>query len=102
MTYKYLCICDYGQVRGVAMAQFIHELNNIEDLTGKGKRAKYEALAMGDLISSYETKEMLYKWADYVIDVRKYLPEDIWHNPRHPKLKEKVKKIWEEYTEEHH
>lgn len=90
MTIKVLCICDWGQVRSVAMAQFIHELNG----TPRIKKVLYEAIPVGAVVSTKKTMKMLKDWADIVIDVRKYLPSDTWHNPRDPELKEKVKEIW--------
>lgn len=91
MTIKVLCICDWGQVRSVAMAQHIHELNG----TPRIKKVLYEAIPVGSVVSSKKTMKILKDWADLVIDVRKYLPSDTWHNPRDLKLKQKVKEIWE-------
>jgi hypothetical protein len=42
---------------------------------------------------------MLKEWADIVIDVRKYIPSDIYGNPNNPELMEKCKGIWEEINE---
>lgn len=84
---KVLCICEGGNVRSVALAQLIKE---------KG----HDAIAIGIDHVSVETNDMLMIWADKVIDVRKYLSKDLWHNPRHPELKEKVKEIWQ--SEEKH
>ena len=96
MTYKVLCICGWGQVRSVAMAQYIHELNGKNEFD----ELKYEAIPIGWKVSSEQTIALMKDWADLIIDVRKYLPEDLWHNPRHPELKEKVKEIWKEVWKE--
>ena len=97
---KILCICGYGNVRSVAMAQFIKELNG-KYRPLKDEEIEYEAIAIGKKVTSTETMNMLKEWADKIIDVTKYLPEDIWHNPRHKEIMEAVKKTWEYYTEEH-
>jgi len=99
---KFLCICDGGNVRSVAMAQYIKELSG----TGEGFRGQdnliHEAIAIGEPHTGKETVKMMKVWADYIIDVREYLPLDLWHNPRHPELKEEVKKIWKQLEEKHH
>jgi RNase adaptor protein for sRNA GlmZ degradation len=95
-TKKYLCICDYGQVRSVAMAWYIHGLNREE---GRIKHLQYEAIAIGSITSSKKTMKMLKKWADVVIDVRKYIPKDLWNNPNNDILQYKVKEIWEKINE---
>ncbi len=96
---KILCICDWGNVRSVAMAQYVKELNGkYQDFSENQKNIKHEAIAIGDQIITNETKEMLIKWSDKVIDVRIYLPTDIWHNPRDPDLKQKVKEIWDNFN----
>lgn len=91
-TTKYLCICDYGQVRSAGMAIYIHGLNR-ED--GRIKNLQYEALAVGSVTSSKKTMKMLKKWADVIIDMRLYIPLDKYGNSRHPELQEKCKEIWE-------
>ena len=96
MTKKYLCICDWGNVRSVAMAQHIKNLNGKYKNHVKEGTLEYEAIAIGDMVSSSKTLNLLkLQWADYIIDTRDYLPEDIWHNPRDQDLKEKVEEIWE-------
>lgn len=104
MTKKYLCICDWGQVRSVAMAQFIHELNiNKKNGIYDFNELKYEAIPIGEKVSSKQTMNfMTLQWADEIIDVRKYLPEDIWRNSRHPDLIKKVEEIWQRLEAEHH
>ena len=96
-TIKYLCICDYGQVRSVAMAWYIHGLNR-ED--GRIKHLQYEAIAIGSVTSSKKTMKMLKNWADYVIDVRKYIPSDIYGSPTNELLQDKVREIWEKINME--
>jgi len=93
---KVLCVCAWGNVRSVAMAQHIKELNGKYENHRQQGTLKYEAIAIGNAVTSVETKRMLVEWADLVIDMRNYLPTDDWHNARHPELKEKVKQIWEE------
>ena len=93
-TKKYLCICDWGQVRSVAMAQYIHELNG----TPRIKKVLYEAIPIGAVVSSKKTMKIMKKWADVVIDVRQWLPSDLWHNPRDPDLKIRVEQIFKEVT----
>ncbi len=92
-TEKYLCICDYGQVRSVAMTWFIHGLNRDD---GRINKLRYEAIAIGSVTSSKKTMKMMKRWADVVIDVRKWIPSDNYGNPNVPELMEKVKEIWEE------
>jgi len=96
MIKKFLCICAWGNVRSVAMAQFIKELNGKYQNHREQGTLEYEAIAIGNSVTSEETRKMLGEWADVKIDMRNFLPTDEWHNPRHPELKEKVKKIWEE------
>lgn len=92
ITKKYLCICDYGQVRSVAMAWYIHGLNRDD---GRIRKLRYEAIPIGSVTSSKKTMKMLKKWADVVIDVRKYIPLDKYGTPTNEELMEKVKEIWE-------
>jgi hypothetical protein len=96
-TIKYLCICDYGQVRSVAMAWYIHGLNRTD---GRINKLRYEAIAIGSVTSSKKTMKMLKNWADVVIDVRKYIPSDIYGTPTNEELQGKVKEIWENLQEE--
>ena len=91
-TKKYLCICDYGQVRSVAMTWYIHGLNRDD---GRIRKLRYEAIPIGSVTSSKKTMKMLKKWADVVIDVRKYIPLDTYGNPNNDELMEKVRDIWE-------
>lgn len=95
-TEKYLCICDYGQVRSVALAWYIHGLNREDNRINK---LRFEAIAIGSVTSSKKTMKYFKKWADYIIDVRKYIPSDTFGTPTHPELMEKVKKIFEDYME---
>jgi len=97
-TEKYLCICDYGQVRSGAMAWYIHGLNRDESV-GRIPKLKFEAIAIGSVTSSKKTMKYFKKWADHIIDVRKYIPLDKYGTPTHPELMEKVKKIFEDYWE---
>ncbi len=84
---RFLCICEGGNVRSVALAQLI-------------KEEGHEAIAIGMKYHLYNSLNFLSTWADSVIDVRFFLPKDEWHNPRHPELKKKVKKIWEDIKKE--
>jgi len=97
MTTKVLCICDGGNIRSVTLAQFIKGLNgrtNDPNLV-----IKYEAIAIGEKYSTKETMDILRKWADKVIDTRKYFPKDIWHNSRDTDLVKKVKQVWKKENE---
>jgi|SRR3990167_2217632 len=87
---KFLCICTRGNVRSVAMAQYIKEMNGYR----KVEQIKHEAIAISAKDLTSETKKMLKEWADIKIDMRDYLPKDLWHNPRHPELRKKVEEIW--------
>ena len=85
---KILCICEGGNVRSVALTQYLKEIG-------------HEAISIGEKYTSDESMKLFKKWADKVIDVKKYLPIDLWHNSRCEDLKEVVKRIWL-YEEEHH
>ena len=102
MIKKYLCICEGGNVRSVAMAQYIKEQNGRWEEREKDFKLKFEAIAIGKKETSIETMNMLKEWADEVIDLTEYLPVDLWHNPRHKEIMGEVEKIWKKYTEEHH
>lgn len=93
MTIKILCICDYGQVRSVAMTWYIHGLNREDN---RIKKLRYEALAVGSVKSSKKTMKMLKRWADIIIDVRKWIPEDIYGNCWDDNLQKECSKIWED------
>lgn len=86
---RILCMCEGGNVRSVALAQHIKENG-------------HEAIAIGSKYCSTETIRMLFNWCDKFIDLRNYLPEDKWHNPRDPELKKEVAKIWSQYEEKLH
>lgn len=92
-TKKILCICDYGQVRSGAMAWYIHGLNR-ED--GRINKLQYEAITIGSVTSSKKTMKYMKRWADLVIDVRKWIPSDTYGNPNNNELMNKVKMICEE------
>ena len=93
---KYLCVCDWGGVRSVAMAQYIKELNGKYINHKKAGSLKYEAIAIGEWVSSNVTMGYMIDWSDEIIDVRHYLPKDTWGNPRDPDLKKSIEKIWDE------
>ncbi len=48
---KILCICGYGNVRSVAMAQFIKELHG-KYRPLKDEEIEYEAIAIGKKVTS--------------------------------------------------
>lgn len=83
---KFLIICEGGNVRSVAMAQLLKEQG-------------HEAIAIGMKYCLYNSFKLFEYWADEVIDMRKFLPVDKWHNPRHPNLKKEVQKIWKQLEE---
>jgi len=101
-TIKILCVCAWGNVRSVAMAQHIKNLNGKYKNHRQNGTLKYEAIAIGNSVTSPETRKMLNEWADYVIDMRNYLPNDIWGNPRDEDLQKEVAKIWEKLSKENH
>lgn len=91
---KYLCICDYGQIRSVGMKCYINGLQR----TGKNRieKLQYEVIAVGSVTTSKKTMKMLKKWADVVIDVRKWIPLDDFSSPFDERLQQECAKIWEE------
>ena len=94
MVKKILCICDWGNVRSVAMAQFIKELNGkYKDFINHEAEIKYEAIAIGAQVTTKETMEYMMDWADIYIDTTA-LGKDVWHKPRHPELKKKMEEVW--------
>ena len=106
---KILCICNFGNVRSVALKNSFRMLNK--------KEIKYDALSVGLLCTSVDTLTYLMDWADLIIDLadnnlkernflilyagEKYKREDIggdrWSNPFDEELKEIVKKIRDLY-----
>ena len=95
-TEKYLCICDYGQVRSGAMAWYIHGLNREDN---RIKKLRFEAIAIGSVTSSKKTMKYFKKWADYVIDIRKWIPSDTYGSPNNQALMEMMPRIFEEFHE---
>jgi hypothetical protein len=91
---KILTICDYGQVRSVGMKCYLNGLQRC----GKNRIDKliYDVIAVGSITSSKETIAMLKGWADIVIDMRNWLPEDIYENCWNENLKKECEKIWSE------
>lgn len=94
MTIRILTICDYGQVRSVGMKCYLNGLNR----AGKNRidKLKYDVIAIGSVTSSAETREMLTLWADIVIDMRRWLPEDKYGNCWNEELQKECEKIWAE------
>ena len=109
---KILCLCNWGNVRSVAMAKYIKMLNlqNGERHWRKyeleGKTVNYESIAVGKYCNSKETLDILKNWADYVIDLSdegEYCPgKDDWFTPTHPDLINKIGEIWKQFAEKHH
>ena len=68
MKYKILTMCAGGNVRSVGLRYLLHYKYN------------HEVLACGQDANSQETREMLYKWADYIIvmseEYKKFVPEE--------------------------
>ena len=109
---KILCVCNYGNVRSVALKNSFRMLNK--------DKIKYDALNVGLLCTSEETLRYLVNWADLVIDLAdsflkervdlaiwsgdKYHREDIggdrWDNPFDEELKMIVRDIRDKYKEE--
>lgn len=61
---KFLCVCDGGNVRSVAMAYAL-------------KMNEQEALAVGRLYTTKETMDMLSSWADQIILMEPHMIESI-------------------------
>ena len=102
MPKKILCICNGGNVRSVALAQYIKDLNGIY-IKLDDKTIKYEAIAIGKDVTTTKTMKYLKRWSDYIVDVSdtgEYsFGEDVWHNPRNPELIKKIEKIWKSVEE---
>lgn len=87
---KFLCVCQYGHSRSVAMCRALHAL-------------KHEAVAAG-LGTAPNAIPVIAKWADLIIVMEGWmvaqLPPgwtpvvvcdvgpDVWSNPYHPQLRE--------------
>jgi len=111
---KFLCLCNHGNVRSACMARELKDLG-------------HEAIAIGITPSipnnpwegfSNETIQLLYKWADIVLDFsdnaggresilkkhKKYkkfhIGIDKWHNPFHPELRSIMQTIIQSLTYE--
>lgn len=95
---RILCVCSGGNVRSVSLAYILRRLY------------KYDAIACGIKGNSPYTLDMLYKWADRIIilegEFRQAIPErfwpkvviyevgkDVWHQPMHPELMDKLYKL---------
>lgn len=98
MTIKILTICDYGQVRSVGMKCYLNGLQRCE--SDRIDKLLYDVIAIGSVTSSKKTMKMLKKkWADIVIDVRRWIPVDNYGNCWDDELQEECKRIWEEVRE---
>ncbi len=66
MKYKVLTICAGGMVRSAALKYLLHY------------KYGHESLCCGQDANDFETRNMLYKWADYIIpvtqDYAKFVP----------------------------
>ena len=109
---RILCVCNFGNVRSVALKNSFRMLNR--------KEIKYDVLNVGLLCTSKETIKYLVDWADWVIDLanndlkerrflidiskNKYKREDIggdrWLSAFDEELKEITKNIRNLYKEE--
>ena len=92
MTIKILTICDYGQNRSVGMKCYLNGLNRGD--AGRINNLMYDVIAVGSITSSAQTMKMLKVWADIIIDVRKWLPVDIYAHAWDDDLQDECKKIW--------
>ncbi len=111
MTKRILCVCNHGNIRSVALKYLLWR-----------QRELYpnEAIAVGMLSTSNTTMEHLIVWADMVIDmhdgqeikklkqmceeldavyIHNPIGKDIWHNPQHPELQEKLYPLIKELKE---
>ena len=113
---RILCLCNWGNVRSVAMAKYIKMKNLAEgqhhwnketcERKRKNDKFKYEAIAAGKYCNDENTLDILTEWADYIIDLSddgEYCPgKDTWYTPTHPELINKLGEIWKRFTEKHH
>lgn len=77
---KVLCVCEYGNVRSVALAYLIKTIYG------------HETIAIGAKNTSDKTRQMMYEWADRVIYVPDLVGKDVWHDPFHHNLQHKLLK----------
>jgi hypothetical protein len=95
MTINILTICDYGQIRSVGMKCYI---NGLQRTDGRINKLKYDVIAIGSVTSSKKTIKMLKKWANIIIDMRKYLKDEYPHS-WDSDLQTECAKIWEKINE---
>ena len=69
-------------------------INGQQRLNGRIPKLQYEAIAVGSVTTSKKTMKMLKKWADVIIDVRKWIPEDIYNGAFDNALQVECAKIW--------
>ena len=93
MTIKVLTICDYGQIRSVAMKCYLNGLQR----HGKNRidKLEYDVIPVGTITSSKETVQMLKGWADIIIDMRDWL-QDEYGSCWDEELRKECEKIWQE------
>ncbi len=97
MTLKILTICDYGQVRSVGMKCYLNGLQRFPN--NRIDKLEYDVIAIGTITSSKETVKMLRQWANIVIDMRNWLPEDKYGSCWNDDLQQECAKIWAEVME---
>ena len=102
---RVLCICNGGNVRSVALARYIKDLNGIYiNLKGDENIIKYEAVAIGKDVMTKNSIDYMRKWADIIIDVSddgEYsIGRDIWNDASNPNLIKKMEEVWRS-VEEH-
>ena len=68
MKKKFLCVCQGGNCRSVALAQQL-------------KEAGQDAVAVGWMYASWSTIELLSSWADYVVFMQPWDPAEIFSGP---------------------
>ena len=74
---KIVCLCQRGNSRSVALAWILKD---------KMREMKHEVIATGMLVTSRQTRRMLYDWADLIILVvgryKHWIPEEYHHKLR--------------------
>ena len=104
MTTKVLTICNGGNIRSVALARYIKDLNGIYvNLQGDEDVIKYEAIAVGKDVMTDKSMDYMKQWADIIIDVsdngEHFIGEDVWNDASNPELIKKMEELWKSVVE---
>jgi len=91
-----LCICNGGNVRSVALAEFIKNQNK--------NKIGIEAIAIGKKYTTEKTMSLLKEWATMIIDISdngEYsIGKDVWGNADNHNLKEKIRSFWNSFEQD--